>query len=232
MARARVPDRDPLTFLHQHDAADRRRLKAALLAAALAHGGLLLLAFPTEPMAAETPPKQRPHFLLETYVRPRPKPTPPKPRVEPVAMARRVPMPMPPDPPPLVIEPAEPLPIALATHHDANPVPLPAVTIPTLPPPPATPIRVSGAEAPERIHFVQPRYSEMARKLHQQGTVILDAIIAPSGRVESITVLRSLPFGLTESAIEAVEQWRYAPPRVGGRAMPVRMTVSVHFSLD
>jgi protein TonB len=41
-------------------------------------------------------------------------------------------------------------------------------------------------------------------------------------------VLRSIPL-LDAAALEAVRQWRYTPTTVGGKSVPVVMTVTVAF---
>jgi len=48
--------------------------------------------------------------------------------------------------------------------------------------------------------------------------------------VTEARVVRSNPL-LDEAALKAVREWRYDPTMVNGRAVPVRMTVTVNFSL-
>src|SRR5690242_9414646 len=43
------------------------------------------------------------------------------------------------------------------------------------------------------------------------GTVIVDAVLCRNGRVTDLTVVKGLPFGVTESAINAVLDTRFAP---------------------
>jgi protein TonB len=43
-------------------------------------------------------------------------------------------------------------------------------------------------------------------------------------------VLRSIPL-LDRAAIDAVSQWRYAPTRLNGTAVPILLTVTVQFSM-
>lgn len=234
MERARVPSDDAFQYVYGRAADDDRRLRAALLAAAIAHAGLLFVVFPETPKVAAQPETVHVIDPSKTYKLKQPEPTPPPPPepAEPRRQARRIPMPAPPEAPVEVL-PVEPIPIAVPATLEAVPISVPAVTIPEPPPAPAAePIRVSGAEAPRRIHLVRPLYTEAARRIRLEGRVILDAIIAEDGTVQSVVALRSLGFGLTESAIEAVRQWRYEPPRINGRAVPVRMTVTVNFGLE
>ncbi len=78
---------------------------------------------------------------------------------------------------------------------------------------------------------VDPVYPESARRAGVEGTVVLDALISERGRVEDVQVLRGLPMGLSESAVEAVRRWQYKPAR--GRAGPVaaHKTVRIVFTL-
>ena len=106
---------------------------------------------------------------------------------------------------------------------------------PPPPPPPATsvhePVRVGGlVTPPERVAFVAPVYSEIARSVRVEGTVILEATIGTDGNVTGVQVLRSVPL-LDEAARQAVRQWRFTPTLLNGERVPVVMTVTVTFRL-
>jgi len=58
---------------------------------------------------------------------------------------------------------------------------------------------------------VDPEYSEEARAVGLQGSVILDIEIAPDGHTQNPRVIHGLGMGLDEKAIEIVKQWRYNP---------------------
>jgi protein TonB len=103
---------------------------------------------------------------------------------------------------------------------------------PAPPPPPPAPVRAGhDIQAPVKIVHVAPSYPVIALSARVQGTVILDAIIGTSGRVESVRVLRSIPL-LDEAALGAVRQWVFVPSRINGRLVPVALTVTVTFRLD
>jgi TonB family protein len=85
--------------------------------------------------------------------------------------------------------------------------------------------------APVRISGEEPKYSEEARRARVQGVVLLEIIIEADGRVSGGRVLKPLPFGLTEAAIESVRTWRYKPGREGGRAVRTVKNESVVFKL-
>jgi periplasmic protein TonB len=104
---------------------------------------------------------------------------------------------------------------------------------PILPPaPPTGPVRVGGViREPRRISQVPPLYPEIARATRIQGTVILEALLDVTGKVESVRVLKSIPL-LDEAAVSAVRQWRYTPTQLNGVAVPVLMTITVNFTLE
>lgn len=93
------------------------------------------------------------------------------------------------------------------------------------------PVRVGGdVKPPRKLKDVKPVYPEDARRDKKQGTVILEVVIGADGKISSTKVVRSLP-PLDKAAIEAVQQWQYAPTIVGGRSIPVVMTVALNFAL-
>lgn len=103
---------------------------------------------------------------------------------------------------------------------------------PPPPPAPKAPVRVgNGIRPPQKIHDVAPRYPALARDAHDQGVVILEAVIGEDGSVENVRVLRSKPL-LDAAAVEAVRQWRFTPTLLNGQPVPVVMTVTVSFTLN
>lgn len=94
------------------------------------------------------------------------------------------------------------------------------------------PLRVGGeVKAPILQQKVDPTYPEAARKARMEGVVILEAIITASGSVEDVRVLKSVNPLLDASAVRAVQQWRYKPATLNGRAVRVYLTVTVTFNL-
>ena len=103
--------------------------------------------------------------------------------------------------------------------------------LPTKPEPKPEPIVVIGnIRPPRKVFHVNPVYPPLAARARIQGTVQLQAVIDAEGRVSNITVVESITL-LDRAAIEAVQQWRYVPTFLNGRAVPVIMTVEVEFRL-
>jgi len=111
---------------------------------------------------------------------------------------------------------------------DAPPPPPPP---PPAPPAPQQPVRIGGQiSAPELLHRVEPVYPDIAVMAKVTGTVILEAVVATDGTVESVKVLRPVKF-LEQAAIDAVRQWRYKPLILNGMPTPFVLTVTLTFSI-
>ncbi len=97
-------------------------------------------------------------------------------------------------------------------------------------PPPVTPVRVGGqVKEPTKVKHVVPDYPDMALQARVKGTVIVEALIGPDGRVNDVTVLQGIPL-LQEAAVKAVRQWVYTPTLLNGIPVPVIMTITLRFN--
>jgi TonB family protein len=76
----------------------------------------------------------------------------------------------------------------------------------------------------------EPQYTEEARKNQITGTVVLRAIFTSSGQVSSIRAVSGLPFGLTERAIAAARQIKFAPATKDGH--PVSMYIQLEYNFN
>jgi TonB family protein len=76
-----------------------------------------------------------------------------------------------------------------------------------------------------------PWYPDEAKQKHIQGKVVLSIEVDATGATGDIRVLASPDQSLTDSAIEAVKQWRYQPWQLNGMPVSVRSTVEVNFQL-
>lgn len=90
------------------------------------------------------------------------------------------------------------------------------------------PLEVGGdVSPPTRITMVWPAAPQSAQLVH--GEVVLQLVVDEIGNVTSINVLKGLPQGLTEAAIEAVRQWKFRPARRNGLPVAVFHQVSLRF---
>ncbi|MCD4653272.1 energy transducer TonB [bacterium] len=98
--------------------------------------------------------------------------------------------------------------------------------------PPDGPLRVGGdVKSPKRIHYVNPKYPEIARKARISGIVILEAIINKEGNVIDVKILKSLNSLCDASAIRAARQWKFEPGTQNDIPVDVVMTLTVQFQL-
>jgi TonB family protein len=60
------------------------------------------------------------------------------------------------------------------------------------------------------VSKVLPVYPELARKMQITGTVRVEALVAPNGRVKLTTVIGGSPL-LAVAAVDAIEKWKWGP---------------------
>lgn len=91
---------------------------------------------------------------------------------------------------------------------------------------------VGGAvSSPQLLVKVEPEYSEQAKYLKVEGTVLLAIEVWEDGRAHNIHVRSGLGYGLDEKAIEAIQQWRFDPSRKNGKPVRVSAQIEVSFRL-
>jgi protein TonB len=77
-----------------------------------------------------------------------------------------------------------------------------------------------------------PDYPEEARRLRQEGVVLLRVQVNARGRVEGTEVERSSGFpSLDQAAARAVRRWEFEPARRGDTPVASTVTVPVRFQL-
>jgi periplasmic protein TonB len=88
-----------------------------------------------------------------------------------------------------------------------------------------------GVTAPVVIYRIDPEYSEEARKVRHEGTVVLEAVVRRDGKVDVVHLVRSLGFGLDQNAIDALKRWRFRPGTKNGTPVDVTLNVEVRFNI-
>jgi TonB family protein len=74
-----------------------------------------------------------------------------------------------------------------------------------------------------------PVYSEEARLAKVEGAVIVESIIDRDGCVRPMSVIKGLPKGLTEAALEVLPLWVFTPATFEGKPVRVLYTLTVKF---
>jgi len=210
---------------------DSMALRRGILAAVALHLLILVVNWPF----GSRPVKIREAGASRVFVMERVRFEPPKPQRReaiPERKAKKIPMPdpTPEDPEPIVPDEIEVPELNLPVDLDA------VFGIPDAPP---APFGGPGVERlggdilpPVKVNAPRPRYTEEARKARIQGVVLLETVIDALGNVTQVRVLKGLPMGLTESAVETVGEWTYKPATRDGSPVAVYLNVVVNFSLQ
>jgi len=91
------------------------------------------------------------------------------------------------------------------------------------------PIKVGGnVQRTKLTHWVPPEYPPDAEKAGVKGVVLARVSITEEGNVSNVESVRGHPM-LTEAAVAAIQQWKYSPTLLNGRAVPVIATQAVSF---
>ena len=108
-----------------------------------------------------------------------------------------------------------------------TPAPAPAAAAPL----PAAGTYVGGnIKVPRKLRHVNPVYPQAAQAARLQGIVTMEATIGADGRVQDTRITTSVP-GLDEPSAEAVREWEFTPTLLNGHPVPVRMNVSLSYSV-
>jgi TonB family protein len=62
------------------------------------------------------------------------------------------------------------------------------------------------------MNRVVPSYPELARSMNLKGSVRLEAVVAPNGKVKSVVVRGGHPV-LAQAAEDAIYKWKWAPAK-------------------
>lgn len=216
-------------YADERGGGDRLRMRLCVTVAALVHMALFSVTFPA---LSESRTEQDEPVLVfdlrEVAVKP------PEPVVEPPRAYPEIPQ--------VTVPVAELDPFELVERDPVEPIQPTFFDTPSLrveiPEPPFAvaadrPIRFgSGITRPVKLSGPTPAYTELARRVRLTGIVILEAVIDERGEVTELEVLRSLPYGLTESALRAVGRWRFEPSTLDGRPVAVLYNLTVRFELN
>jgi len=78
-----------------------------------------------------------------------------------------------------------------------------------------------------------PTYPPLSRRMGEQGTVLVRALISSSGVAIRVETIQTSGYGrLDRAALEAVSRWRFVAAHVDGVAVEAWVTIPVRFELD
>jgi periplasmic protein TonB len=90
---------------------------------------------------------------------------------------------------------------------------------------------LGGVTAPRPIYSPDPQYSDQARSVKFQGSVLLWMVVGADGLPKDIRIVRSVGLGLDERALETVKTWRFDPGHKDGQPVATQINVEVSFRL-
>jgi len=95
------------------------------------------------------------------------------------------------------------------------------------------PVRIKNdvVTPPRPISTVNPFYPESARRDRVSGIVIVQVEIDETGNVLWVHVLKGLPDGLSEAAVDAVRQRHFEPATADGKPVAVLFNLTTNFRL-
>jgi len=88
----------------------------------------------------------------------------------------------------------------------------------------------SGVSTGMLLSPIQPAYPPIAKAAGIQGTVVMEAVISKTGRIESLHAV-SGPAMLRGAALDAVSAAHYKPYLLNGEPTEVQTTITVNFRL-
>jgi len=88
-------------------------------------------------------------------------------------------------------------------------------------------------QPPRPLARLDPVYPPRARMRRIEGEVVTEFVVDPDGSVKNVQVVSSRPGEIfTNSAIRAIQRWRFSPGMKDGQAVTTRVRQKVTFSLQ
>jgi protein TonB len=202
------------------------------LAIALALHAIVIVAILAHPPARSAFAEAMP--IMVSLIAPEPVPAPvqappepPKPR--PVRPKVERPVPKPVEPPLLAAAPRAPEPVVAPAPP---PPPPPADEVP-----PPEPVAAAAVIAPRfdatYLQNPPPAYPALARRMKEQGKVLLRVFVTPDGAADRIELRKSSGSErLDNAALDTVRRWRFVPARQGDHPVSAWVIVPISFSLE
>ena len=146
----------------------------------------------------------------------------PLPAEAPPPVARALP------PPPMVSESTAVSPITAPPAPPPAPEVVAESTIASEPPP-VIPPRFNA----DYLQNPAPAYPALARRMHEQGRVLIRVLVSIDGLPERIELKTSSGFTrLDHSALETIRNWKFVPARQGEQKVAAWVVVPITFTLD
>jgi protein TonB len=94
------------------------------------------------------------------------------------------------------------------------------------------PLPVTGSvKAPVVIRRITPEYPRLALQARKNGYVVLECIIDKTGRIRDARVKKSSFGAFEQPALDAVQQWMFAPGTLNGQPVDTIFELTVTFQV-
>lgn len=229
---------------HKDDRPERSGRGAGLFGTVVLHAGVLFLLMQHKPVSPAMVPA---HPLMVSFVaEPQPAKPAPQPVAKPKPVERKVVRRSPPPPKretpaPLITAAPQAQSTLPATPPAPEPEPVPkSAAAPAIQPTPSAqpPAAPAPAVTPPSFNadYLQnpaPRYPPLARRMGQQGKVVLRVLVNAGGGASQVEVRTSSGSEvLDEAALEAVKRWRFVPAKRGEQPISAWVLVPITFTLQ
>ena len=166
---------------------------------------------------------------LITEPNPQVTPPPPKPPALPKVRTQQLPPPVQKvvEPPPIVSTAPTESPITIAPAPAVVPTPS-AVFVPETPPP-IIPPRFNA----DYLQNPPPPYPALARRMREQGRVLVRVLVSTDGLAERIELKTSSgSTRLDQSALDTIKSWKFVPAHQGDQKVAAWVIVPIIFTLE
>jgi protein TonB len=89
-----------------------------------------------------------------------------------------------------------------------------------------------GTTIPSCYHTPSPPYTQEARAAKFEGIVLVEGIIMPDGKIQSVRIVKSPGLGLEGSVLSTLKNWKCKPATHEGKPVPVRIPIEFTFRLN
>ena len=93
----------------------------------------------------------------------------------------------------------------------------------------------SGCMNPSPAYLLNqtpPKYPDQERASHAEGKVSIYALIGSDGVPRGLRVVSGATSGLNSASLDAVQQWRYAPPTCNDHAADVETIITITYKMS
>jgi TonB family protein len=79
----------------------------------------------------------------------------------------------------------------------------------------------NGITQPSCAYFPNPDYTKPAREAKSNGSVLLEAVLSAEQRIATARIVKGIPYGLNQAAIDAQQTWKLKPATLKGAPVEI-----------